>query len=416
MKRPHYAWAVCLGGALSLFSIIGLGINIFSVYQPYIIAQNGFSDAQGSLITTTRSLFTLAAMLTVNQLCARLGLRRVMTLGMGLMVLSCAAFGLAGSFSVYCGAAALTGLAYGYGGMVPLSLAVGHWFRDRRSFALGLAAAGSGVSTIFAPALITRAIEAWGMTAAFLLEGAFILALTLLVWLLVRDSPEALGLQPYHLGGPAAPLPPPRPRPEGAAPALWRSVLLCAFLIGAPAGPGFSHLTMLYTTSGYDSMTVAALLSYLGFMICVGKIVCGQVYDALGGRLANRYTFCIFFAGFLLCCMAPLGGVPLAFAAMTLFGLGLPISAVPFASWAGDLLGDEGYEGAVRSLTVAYALGMLLFGPAAGALADLTGSYVPAYAFFAALLAVSLYLIQRAYRKTGAGLRPAGRRRGADGG
>ena len=59
---------------------------------------------------------------------------------------------------------------------------------------------------------------------------------------------------------------------------------------------------------------------------------------------------------------------------------------------------------------------MLLFGPAAGALADLTGSYVPAYAFFAALLAVSLYLIQRAYRKTGAGLRPAGRRRGADGG
>ena len=37
MKRPHYAWAVCLGSALSMFAIIGLGVNIFSIYQPYII-------------------------------------------------------------------------------------------------------------------------------------------------------------------------------------------------------------------------------------------------------------------------------------------------------------------------------------------------------------------------------------------
>ena len=89
LRRPHYAWIICLGGALSLFAVMGMGINVFSVYQPYIIQLNGFSNAQGSWITTTRSLFTLAAMLTVNQLCARIGLRLVMTLGVVLLALSC---------------------------------------------------------------------------------------------------------------------------------------------------------------------------------------------------------------------------------------------------------------------------------------------------------------------------------------
>ena len=64
---------------------------------------------------------------------------------------------------------------------------------------------------------------------------------------------------------------------------------------------------------------------------------------------------------------------------MTLFGLGLPISAVTFAIW---------------------------FGPIPGLLADRFHSYVPAYALFALCLAVSLVIIQRAYRKLDAGHRP----------
>ena len=337
LRRPHYAWIICLGGALSLFAVMGMGINVFSVYQPYIIQLNGFSNAQGSWITTTRSLFTLAAMLTVNQLCARIGLRLVMTLGVVLLALSCFCFGLADSFPLYCAAGALTGLAYGYGGMVPLSGAVGHWFRDRRGLALGLAAAGSGVSTIFVPTLITGIIQAHGMRAAFLLEGLAVLVLGLLVFLLVRDVPGDLGLEPYHLGGPETPAPPPRPAPAGMTPALRLSLLLAVFLIGGPGGPGFSHLTVLYTTAGYDSASAALLISYLGLVICVSKILCGQIYDRFGSRAGNWYVHLVFLAGLLLCCLAHLGGMLPAFAAMTLFGLGLPISAVTFAIWSADL-------------------------------------------------------------------------------
>ena len=230
--------------------------------------------------------------------------------------------------------------------------------------------------------------------------------LGLLVFLLVRDVPGDLGLEPYHLGGPETPAPPPRPAPAGMTPALRLSLLLAVFLIGGPGGPGFSHLTVLYTTAGYDSASAALLISYLGLVICVSKILCGQIYDRFGSRAGNWYVHLVFLAGLLLCCLAHLGGMLPAFAAMTLFGLGLSISAVTFAIWSADLFGDAQYEGAVRSLTVSYALGMLLFGPIPGLLADRFHSYVPAYALFALCLAVSLVIIQRAYRKLDAGHRP----------
>ena len=76
MPRIHRAWAICAGGVLMLFTTVGLGANAFSVYQPYIIAYNNFTNAQGSWIITVRSLFILIGMMTAAWACRRLGLRR----------------------------------------------------------------------------------------------------------------------------------------------------------------------------------------------------------------------------------------------------------------------------------------------------------------------------------------------------
>lgn len=396
--RPHYAWLVCLGGALALFAVMGLGVNVFSIYQPEIIRLNGFTDAQGSWITTTRSLFILGALLCVNQLCARLGLRRVMSLGVLLAVLSCVCFAFAGSFPMYCAAAALTGVGYCWAGMVPISLAVGRWFRDRRGLALGLASAGSGVSTVLAPMLLTRAMDRWGMRAAFLMEGAVVLVCAVLVWLLVRDRPEDLGLTPYRRPGAE---PAEKAAASGAVSGLsggqWALLLLAALFAGATGGPGFSHLTMLYTSSGCDSLFVAGLISCLGAMISVGKILCGQVYDRRGGRGGNRFAFGTLLLSLALCCLAPLGGAVLPILAVTAFGLGMSITAVSPARWAADLCAD--YESAVRTITLAFTAGMLVFGPLPGLLAGWLGGYVPAYLTFFLLLLAAFLIVQGLYRK-----------------
>lgn len=395
MKNPpHRAWLVCLGGALAMFAVMGLGVNVFSIYQPEIIRLNGFTDAQGSWITTTRSLFILATLLCVNQLCARFGLRRVMSAGVLLVGLSCLCFAFADRFLLYCAAAALTGVGYCLAGMVPVSLAVGRWFQDRQGLALGLASAGSGVSTVFAPVLLTGVVKGQGITAAFLWEGAVMFLCALLVWLLVQDAPGAAG--PYRRPG-SVPGPDRRSGGAGLSRSQWTLLLLAALFVGATGGPGFSHLTMLYTSSGYSSLFVAGLLSYLGAMISLGKIVCGQVYDRLGGLGGNRFAFGTLLLALALCTLAPIGGVLLPVLAITAFGLGLSITAVSPARWAGDLCAD--YESGVRSITLAFTAGMLVFGPLPGLLADWLGGYVPAYAAFFALLLAAYLIVQGLYRK-----------------
>lgn len=405
MHKPHYAWLICLGAALSLFVVMGLGVNTFTIYQPEIIALNGFTNAQGSWITTTRSLFILGTLLVVNQLCARFGLRLVMTLGIFFVGLSCFFFGLSTTFPMYCFSAALTGIGYCLGGMVPLSIIIGNWFDSRRGLALGLASAGSGVATIFAPSVITGLIRSFGLKTAFFAEGGFILVLCVADWFLLRDTPAKIGGEPYHIPDETtATVTPGSEKNYGQMPVLL--ILLAAFLLGGPVGPAFSHLTVLFTTEGFDPVTVAGLISYMGLAIFVSKILCGQLNDRLGGLWSNYIILGIYLIGLLLCAMAGTGSLPLAYVAITLFSFGISVTGVSPAVWARDLANEADYAKTVRAITTAYTLGMLVFGPIPGMMADRYGSYVPSYLLFALFQLVLTFLIQSVYHKLGVGKCP----------
>lgn len=409
MHHPHRAWAVCAGGAIMLFTVMGLACNVFPIYQPYILAYNHFANAQGSWIITIRSLFIMLGMFSADRACERIGLRRCAALSAGLVALSCFLFGAARTFPVYCLAAAITGIGYSWGGMIPLSLLINRWFQDRQAFVLGLASAGSGVSMIVAAAPLTWLIQHGGLTTAFWAEGAFILLMALLIYLLVRDGPEALGLSPYRSGGDAAPPAPEQPEPAGIARRHWSVLFLAAFLIGGPTSIAFSHMSVLYTSEGYGPGTVAALVSCGGLCLIAGKLLYGELVDRLGGRRSNYLIYGITLLALFLLCLAPLRREALAFAASAAFGFAMPISNMSLSVWAKDLGGGARYSWGLKWIQGIYSLGILLLGPVPGLLADRLGSYVPAYALFFLMTLVSSLLTFWVYRKTRAGERPASR-------
>lgn len=412
MNRLHRAWLICLGGSLSLCITMGLGVNVFSIYQPKLIEALHLTNAQGSWITTIRTLFILGSLFVINRVCEKLGLRLTITLGSVLLGASCLCYSAANSFAMCCVAAALTGMGYCLGGMVPLTLIIDRWFRSRRSLALGIGAAGSGVSTILAPPILTWLMEARGLSAAFLAEGITILIFALCLWLLLRSDPGDLGLTPYEEVGTASAETSARDgsRLHPMSPAMHMALILAVALTGGPGGPGFSHLGVLYASSGYDSMMVAAITSYLGILVCAGKVFAGQLYDRLGGRRANLFCFGVFTFSMVLCSLTPLaGGHPwYPFVGITFFGLGAPIAGLATSLWAADLFSEQNYENGVRRLNMAFSLGMLISGPIPGILADRFGSYAYSYALFALTLVISFLIVQTLYHKRGVGQKKSG--------
>lgn len=404
MRRPHYAWAICFGSALMLFTVMGLGVNVFSIYQPYLISVNRFTNAQASMVVTMRSLFILFGMVSGTWMCRQLGLRRTSCLAVLLLAGGCFLFVASSSFALCCCAAMLTGLGYSWGGMIPISLLMDRWFQDRQTYALGVSSMGSGLATILAPAPLTWLIEHVSLRAAFWCEGTWALCLALAVWLIIRDGPEQMGLLPYREKGTAeTAIPPAHLRSEAMTDRRWHMVLLAVLLVGPASSLGLVNMGVLYASEGYSSGVVAALISVVGLSLMAAKPLYGQLVDHMGGRKSNYLVFAASLLSYVLCAMAPTGSVPLAFLAAVVYGMGLPVGCMSLTVWAKDCLGDAGFSKGLQWCQTMFALGSLLFGTVPGLLADHFGSYLPAYVLFFGMTLVSLILIAYVYAVTGAG-------------
>ena len=393
----HYAWVICGACTLMLFVAMGLNSNVFSVYLPYIRSDRGFSNTQLSLLNTVRCLFAIAGMTTVRRACQRFTLRGTVAFGALLEIGSRLLFAATSVFPAYCAASAMGGLAYSWAGTVPISLLIGRWFHTRRGVAFGIGTTGSGFATILMPPLVAELIETHSLSFAFSVEALITALAALAILLLVRDRPEDLGMSAYAAEA-SEQVKVRRSGAAGLSAVQWFVMLLAVCCMAGPAGPGFSNLTVHFVGYGIRERTAAWLMTYLGIALILGKILCGCLVDKLGGWRSNFVIGGALFGGMLLCSLMHSSALLVPLTAMTLLGVGLPMSSVSLIAWAQDLCGDDGYEAAVSRFTLAYSIGSFLFSPLPGILADQTASYRPAYVLFSITAAMSVVLVQLIYR------------------
>ncbi len=339
----------------------------------------GFTNTQTSLITTIRSAAYLLGTLAVGRYYRRIGYRAGCALSAVLVSVSFVLFAAAKSLAAYYFAGAVAGIGYAFGSMVPASILMRRWFRSHCGLAIGVCAAGTGLATVAFSPLFTSIAEKSGVDHAFLWTAAFCLAAAAVVFCLVRDDPHALGLEPFGKEAQESAqtralhaLHPTRLR--------WAMVQLAVLLVSGIGATGFTHLMTLYMAEGMDAMRAAAAFSLCGLALMAGKFACGALCDRLGSYRSNYLLFGCFILGYVLCTLAPLRSAALMLAS------------------AADLSTQERYESVLRQFQAAYGLGGLVMSFLPGAIADLTGSYAPAYALFAALLAFSLFTLQSTYR------------------
>lgn len=401
MKRIHYGWAVCIAGTLLLFVTMGTVSNGFSVYLPYIMEERGLTHGQTSSLVTLRCLVSFLAMLGIGFYYRKVSIR----VGTGIAALSAgAAFLLysgAKTYGMFCVGAAISGISYGLGSMIPVSILMNRWFVRHRALALAICASGSGIATIVLPPVTTHLVEGLSMAAAFRWESLGILILTAVIFLVLRNDPKEKGLEPYgredegEETGEAGEI---GTESRTLSRKTWVLMGCVSLFMGALANPGFSHLSVLYTSEGFDPMTVAAIISGVGIMITLGKLVYGQTTDRIGGCRSSLLFGGILLVGHLLCCLAFTQSMAICIITVLCLGVGYPIATIGPSVWANDMSSPDQYPKVIRRLQVVYAAGALVFASVPGLLADHFGGYIPAYLLFSGFMAAALVFIALSYR------------------
>ena len=394
----HYGWVILAASSLAMFASGPGQTFTVSVFVDPIMEDRGWSRSLVAGLYTVGSLTAAFAMPFVGRLLDRYG-ARVVLVGVGVL------FGLAAIFmsrvehplELYIGFTALRILGQGSLSMIPTTL-VAIWFIRMRGRAIALTALGAIVSQATLPPLLHVLISHVGWRDAWQVLAVLIWGIVLVpVVLLVRRSPESVGLRPVGEEGPSGRSGAETRRVENDF-TLAQARRTLAFWLLLFAGSSHAlistalifHQVSLITSNGLSETVATSVFSVMAPLNLVGTFVAGFLLDRLPGRYLLAAGQAILALAMLLSFNISSIWLPFVYGALLGFSGGfLNITiAVIMPNYYG-----RSYLGSIRGVATMAMVGAAALGPFPfGLLFDITDSYkIPVLVFLAlpALCAVA---------------------------
>ena len=385
MRNPKGCWWQCAAAALALFCTIGLNINIFSVYLPYLTKILELTHNQSSNLLTIRSVLTLCTVYAAKYYYEKLDIKLGYTLAMLLATISLWLNAIASSFGVLCIAAIISGICYGLGGMYPVAILIHRWFPKHESLAMGICAASSGLAlTVGAPA-VTNLIERYSLRTAMLCEVGFLILATVICFVLLRNYPN----EPLHFAY----------RGKAARNHVRLNILFLAIMAVGVLGGAFSFVSIHYTTEGFNPYQVSTIISIIGACLIGAKFLLGELFDLWGGYRTNWLFLPIALLSCILFSLGNGAGFTMALAAACLYGVGDSVATVGITVYAKDLSKPAEYAATQQQFQFANMLGNLVSTFISGPIATVTGNYRGFYLIVTVLIVFAIIVLQSAYKK-----------------
>lgn len=392
--RLHYAWIVLAMGTLVVFGSLGLARFGYSVVLPAMQEDLGLDNTQAGLLATANLVGYLALSAIGGALASRYGPRAVISTGLLVVALGMLATGLADRFGVLLFWRFLTGLGSGASNVPVMGLLTAWFATRRRGFASGICVAGSSIALILVGPAVPRILAMsplLGWRISWFLFGGLTLLLAAGSALLLRNHPEDRGTTPYG-GSPEETA----PRRSSGGGLRWGSVYRAVpvWHLGAVyVAFGFSYI--IYTTffakhliagGGYTPEAAGQLFMVVGRFSLFCGLIWGSVSDCIGRKGALIIVYLIHAVAFGLFALWP---APLGFTlSAILFGLTAWSIPAIMAAACGDVLGARLAPAALGFITLFFGIGQALGPSVAGAIADATGSFSPAFLLAAGVAAL----------------------------
>lgn len=398
--RARLRWPlVSSGGVVVLLALLAqthmaVGSQGIPVLAVFVQRDLGLTRTELGLFSATAQVGAGASMLLGGWLADRLGVRRAVALGLGLIGLALATLPVAGTLAAAMPFLLVAGVGNGVASP-PITLAILHWLPLRlRAVAMGLKQTGVPLAGVLLAAGVPPLAEVVGWRVAALVVGGTVLVMAALWAGAYRDAPGRARAAPRLSARAVGDL----LRHPGMA-----SVSLFAAIAAAAQFALLSYLILfLYERRDFPIVFAGLVLAAAQAGSLVGRIGWGVVSDRLL-RGARKPA---------LCAAGGLGA--LALAALVLLPTDLP--AVAFATalalgvsvlaWqalhqvaVAELAGAERAGQAIGLTMAILQVGAIVGAPLFGFLVDRTGSYELAWLLFAALLAVSVVAVAVGWRE-----------------
>ena len=196
-SSTFYGWYVVYALCLVMTFTSGLIFYNLSVLLDAFVTQREFSVGISSIATGIFFIAAGVAGLVAAHLMDRIDGRIVIIASAAIGSLALACVGLLREHWQLYAFYLVLGCCYGGVGLVPTSTIIARWFQVRRPQALAVAFTGFSIGGILVTPLVALLIKQVGLTAAApWLAAALFLGIVPITALVVRASPDAMGLQP----------------------------------------------------------------------------------------------------------------------------------------------------------------------------------------------------------------------------
>ncbi len=405
-KMPfYYGWVILFAAGDAMFVRNAAASLTLAVFIFPISDDLGWSR---TLIAGAASLGGLVAALTspvVGWASDKYGVRLI--LAISVLVMGISTFSLAWAtvpIAFY--------LAFGMGRVlfsssfqIGPSVVVSRWFVRRRGRATGMLFLAHSMGMVLFPLIAGMVIHYWGWQAAWMVLGAIVWVAALgPVSLLIRQSPEAMGLapdlpqgRPEDESGPAQ-APPEEPdwtlRDARRTPTLWLLALATGILFLMQAGTN-THQGAYFIDQELGVAISALSISFNAAFTGIGSLIWGWLVERVSVRYCYAAVAVVMVVALFL--FPSVNTVWQALLVASLFGVSvggiLVVPAVAYANYFG-----RRSIGVIRGVTEPFvSLGQAIGVVFSGLVFDITGSYHFAFITLAVfgIAAIGLILLTK---------------------
>jgi len=395
----HYGWYVVAAGTLCIFASLGMGRFALGMLLPAMAESLKLTYSQMGLISTSNFIGYLVAVLFCSYISAKIGSRLLIFFALLLVAVSMLLISRANSFTTVAIIYTLTGVGSGASN-VPMMALVASWFSTRqRGKAAGFVVIGSGFAILLSGKLIpylNQLSVADGWRTSWLVLGIIVLFISIICFVVIRDTPAELGLEPVDSNKKSRMGTTPKFAEESFSASRKDIYHLGAiyFLFGYTY---VIYATFIVTTlvqeRGFSEAVAGNFWSWVGFLSLFSGPVFGTLSDKLGRKTGLILVFTIQMFAYLLVALS----LPVKFLYLSIGCYGIVAWSIPsiMTALVGDYVGPQKTARVFGFITFIFALGQIA-GPAiAGFLAEKYGSFSSSFLMASVFAGLAVFLSSR---------------------